>query len=169
MDDWMLLRFCSRLKTKSITPSRRFTTNTTAPTRTLLAVLSTMCRGRWERASFHLLNSAHFLQKKKKAELYKTPKLTLNVNIPAPLLRHPQLLWLEEHPLVQRVQEQQRPGQLLSAQHHQLHRHPHPTSWSLPGGTSRRSSFTPIVLELFMKRLFYFVFLSLIGMRSSGC
>ena len=34
-----------------ITPSRRFTTNTTAPTLMLPAVLLTMCRGRWEEKS----------------------------------------------------------------------------------------------------------------------
>lgn len=125
-DHWRLLHFGFRLKIKSITPSRRFTTNTTAPTQTLPAVPSTMCSGRWEKANnmlllFFFLNSAHFLCNKNNwlSKLVKKPlKQLQTVNIPAPLLRHSQLLWLEKHPLVQRVQEQQRPSQLLSARHH---------------------------------------------------
>lgn len=78
-DHWRLLHFCFRLKTKSITPSRRFTTNTTAPTQTLPAVPSTMCSGRWEKANnmflFFFLNSAHFLCNKNNwlSKLLKNP------------------------------------------------------------------------------------------------
>lgn len=101
-------------------------TNTDAPSRAIdyvqRQVREQVLRRRVHHNMFFFppLNSAHFLYNKNNwlSKLPKTPETTANVNIPAPLLRHSQLLWLEKHPLVQRVQEQQRPCELLSAQHH---------------------------------------------------